>query len=125
LVTGICTVRLPVRPTVRVRTILEPRVVRTARVGPGAVAGAADGAAGIAGALRRVGTVTCGKWAAGSDSSGIAAGAGRASTAERIASATITAYGSAKAAAHATANQNRIRRVPRPDTPNEPGVPKA
>jgi hypothetical protein len=124
-VTGSCTVRRPVRLTALVRATLEPRTVRTARVAPAtAVPGVADGAdAGIAGA-RRVGAVTCGKCAAGSDSSGIAAGAGRASTSERIASAIITAYGRASAIAHATANQNRIRRVPRPFRPNVPAVPK-
>jgi hypothetical protein len=125
LVTGICTIRLPVRPTVRVRTTLEPRAVRIARVEAGAaVAAGADGAdAGTAGALRRVGAVTCGKRAEGSDSSGIAAGAGRASSSERIASATITVYGRANEAAHARANQNRMRRVPRPEMPNPPRVP--
>lgn len=90
--TGIWTVRRPVRLTVLVRTIREPRRVRTARVvRAGPVAVAADGTdAGLAGA-RRVGAVTRGKWAAGSDSSGITAGADGASTAERIASALITA----------------------------------
>ncbi len=124
--TGICTVRLPGRPTVRVRTTLEPRAVRTARVGPppAAFAGVAAGAdAGTVG-VRRVGAVTCGKCAAGSDSSGIATGAGRASTSVRIASAISTAYGSASEIAHATANQNRIRRLPRPFRPKVPAVPK-
>jgi hypothetical protein len=124
-VTGICTVRLPARPTVRVRTTLEPGAVRTARVGPpAAFAGVAAGAdAGTAGA-RSVGAVTCGKCAVGSDSSGIAAGAGRASTSERIASVIITTYGSANEIAHATANQNRMRRLPRPFRPKVPAVPK-
>ncbi len=123
--TGICTVRLPGRPTVRVRTTLEPRAVRTARVGPpAAFAGVADGAdAGTAGA-RRVGAGTCGKCAAGSDSAGIATGTAGASISERIASAIITAYGRASDIAHATANQNRIRRLPRPFRPNVPAVPE-
>lgn len=122
--TGIWTVRLPVRLTALVRTTLEPRPVRTARVGAdAAVAGPGGTGAGTA-ALRRVGAVTCGKRAAGSASSGITAGAGRASTAERIASAEITAYGRASESAHARANQNRMRRVPRLLRPNAPAVPK-
>lgn len=120
--TGICTVRLPVRLTALVLTTLEPRTVRAARVGP--VAAPAGGAGAGAAGARSVGAVTCGKCAAGSDSSGIAAGAGRASTSERIASAMISAYGVVSAIAHATANQNRIRRVPRPFRPKEPAVPK-
>lgn len=92
--TGIGTLRVPLRLTTRVRPTLavEERLVRTARVGPAAVvAGAVEGAeAGTAGA-RSVGTVTCGKRAAGNDSSGIAARAGVASNSERIASAISTA----------------------------------
>jgi hypothetical protein len=124
-VTGSCTRRPPERLTVLVRTVLAPRAVRTARLDPVAAAGAGDGAdAGIAGARCRLGTATCGKCAAGNDSAGIATAAAGASTAARIAPAPIAAYGSAIAVVQTTANQNRIRLVPRLLMPNVREVPE-
>jgi hypothetical protein len=75
---------------------------------------------GIAGARCRLGSAICGKWATGSDSSGIGAGRGGAATAARIPSTIVTAYGTASEIAHTKANQNRMRRVPRLLMPNVP-----
>ena len=121
--TGSSTFLTPARPRVLVRTTLEPCAVRTVRVGR--VAAAVEGRdagvdAGIAGGRFRLGSATCGKWAAGSDSAGIVAGSGLASISPRIASAIVTTYGTAKEIAHTRANQNRIRRVPRLLMPNAP-----
>lgn len=123
--TGIGTLRVPLRLTALVRTTLEleGRVVRTVR--EARVAAAADGTdAGLPGTRWRRGTATCGKWAAGSDSVGIAAGFGGASMSVRIASPIVAAYGSANDVTHAIANQNRMRRFPSPLIPNVPEVPK-
>jgi hypothetical protein len=101
------------------RTILEPPGLRTTRLDR--VGAAVDGGdVGIAGARCRLGTAICGKWAAGSDRSGIVAGSGRASISERIAPAIGIAYGTANDSAHTRANQNRMRRVPRLLMPNVP-----
>lgn len=122
--TGSSTRLAPVRLPAFVRTTLEPRVLRrVTRVG--LVAAAVEGVdAGSAGARCRPGTATWGKWAAGSDSSGIEAGRGFASISARIASAIVITYGTASEIAHTSANQNRMRRVPRPLMPNVPDVPK-
>lgn len=117
--TRLARVRLPAL----VRTTLEPRARCTTRVGR--VAAAVEGLdAGIAGARCRPGTATCGKWVVGSDSSGIVAGRGFASISARIASAIVITYGTASEIAQTSANQNRMRRVPRPLMPNVPEVPK-
>jgi hypothetical protein len=123
-VTGIGTLRVPLRLTpVRTTLELEGRVVRAVR--EARVAAVDDGTdAGLAGTRWSLGTATCGKWAAGSDRVGIATGFGGASISARIASPIVAAYGSANAVTHAIANQNRMRRVPRPLMPNVPEVPK-
>ena len=125
--TGSSTFLTPARPRVLVRTTLEPCAVRTVRVGR--VAAAVEGRdagvdAGIAGGRFRLGSATCGKWAAGSDSAGIVAGSGLASISPRIASTIVTTYGTANEVAQARANQNRMRRVPSPLIPNVPEVPE-
>jgi hypothetical protein len=124
-VTGSSTFLEPVRLPAVVRTILEPRALRTARVGRVAlVAAPGEGVdLGTVGARCRLGSATCGKWVVGSDRSGIVAGRGLASTSARIASAIVTTYGTAKEIAHTRANQNRILRVPRLLMPNAPAWP--
>ena len=117
--TGSSTLLTPVRPPALVRTTLEPPALRTPRVDR--VGAAVEGVdVGIAGARCRLGTAICGKWAAGSDSSGIMAGREGASTLARIASPIVTTYGTASEIAHTKANQNRMRRVPRLFMPNVP-----
>lgn len=117
----VCPVVLAVTPA------LGARVVRDARRADDAVTagGAGAGAAAVTeGGVRSLGTATCGKFTVGSDRTGIETGAAGASASARIVSPIMTVYGTASERVHTTANQNRMRRVPRLFKANVPEVPK-
>lgn len=99
-------------------------LVVTAR--PGAVAWtgtAAPGRAALTGCAIAAGAPIWGNRGSGVEIAGSATGGAGMSIPALIEATAIERYGSPRAISPATPNQNRWRRVPRPDRPNARGLP--